>query len=631
MILRRLIVLLLVVPLGNAVAGTPDCDPVFAVGDLHGGYDAFVTILSETGLVDEELSWTGGNACLVQPGDVVDRGARSREILDLLIRLQEQAPNRVFPLVGNHEIMNLLGDLRYVADGEIAAFADEETAELRAAGFEAFANGDVANGLDVAATREVFEDAYKPGWFAHRQAFSPHGVYGSWLLRQRVTIVINDTLFVHGGLAQEDAARGVERINDRVIKEVKHYYRLRDKLIEAGWLSPLTPFVESFESIHGRLAEVENDPTVRDSATIITAREFLDMSQASCVRASGPVWNRQLAREDEEEFEPALDELIYELGVSRIVVSHTPQSSHRIDSRFDGRVFVIDTGAGPAYGGVVSALEITRGGRVTAVYAGERETLVDPLKSDEAISKMLFEGVVVEREPIGTGITQPDRVVLELDGRRITAAFKDVRIQNTGPTRFESKLAEFNFQDDYRFERAAYLLDRRLGMNMVPVVVIRSLGEDKGALIQWISGNVVNEAERRAQGINSPDPTTLIRQRDVMSIFDVLVLNGDRHLSNQLIDLDAWRLHLIDHSRTFRLSKNLPKGYGDSPASLPRWLYDELQSLNQQELQLMMAGLVSRTQIRALLARRDKLIKKIDADRKQYGDAMIFHPETASD
>ena len=68
--------------------------------------------------------WSGGATHLVQLGDVPDRAPDTRKILDLLMRLEPQARRAggyVHALIGNHEAMNVYGDLRYVSEGEIAA------------------------------------------------------------------------------------------------------------------------------------------------------------------------------------------------------------------------------------------------------------------------------------------------------------------------------------------------------------------------------------------------------------------------------------------------------------------------------------------------------------------------------
>jgi hypothetical protein len=235
----------------------------------------------------------------------------------------------------------------------------------------------------------------------------------------------------------------------------------------------------------------------------------------------------------------------------------------------------------------------------------------------------------VSSKEIGSGITKPKKLELELDGQRMTAAFKYVKLEyNKRKTRVGDDVMLI-FTDDYHYERAAYLLDRYLGMNMIPVAVLRRIEGKEGAVIRWVT-DVISEMERRNAEITSPDPTVLPRQRDIMKTFDALIFNTDRHLGNELVNTETWKLNLIDHSRSFRLDKQLPEGFEDEPLALPRWLYERLQEMELAELQPMLRGLVSKSRIKAMLARRDKILQKVERDRAEYGDDMVFHPETGS-
>ena len=109
-------------------------DRIVAIGDIHGAYDRFVEILTASGLVDKQQRWIGGRTHLVQLGDVVDRGPDSAKALDLLKRLEKDAARAggaVHPLLGNHEVMRVLGDLRFVSPGEYAAFVSSKSEEVR--------------------------------------------------------------------------------------------------------------------------------------------------------------------------------------------------------------------------------------------------------------------------------------------------------------------------------------------------------------------------------------------------------------------------------------------------------------------------------------------------------------------
>jgi hypothetical protein len=157
---------------------------VVAVGDVHGDCDQFVSVLRAAKVVDATNRWIAGKTHLVQTGDVLDRGPDSRKAMDLLMDLEKQAVaagGRVHALIGNHEAMVLMRDLRYVHPGEYASFGGE--AEFLA-------------------------------------ALSPNGKYGQWILGHNTVIRINDVLFVHGGLAPSYADKSLEKINQAVRKDL---------------------------------------------------------------------------------------------------------------------------------------------------------------------------------------------------------------------------------------------------------------------------------------------------------------------------------------------------------------------------------------------------------------------------
>lgn len=157
---------------------------VIAVGDVHGDLDQFTSILSAAGLVDSEMNWIGGKTHLVQVGDVLDRGPDSRAIMDLIMKLEEEAPLQggyVHFLLGNHEIMLMKTDLRYVHEGEI---------------------------LSYGGLKEMV------------RALRPSGEYGSWLSGHNTAIRINNALFVHAGISEDYASVPADSINELVRSEI---------------------------------------------------------------------------------------------------------------------------------------------------------------------------------------------------------------------------------------------------------------------------------------------------------------------------------------------------------------------------------------------------------------------------
>jgi hypothetical protein len=334
-----------VVAQSNKAAASP-CDiqtteRVVAVGDIHGAFDSFTAILRAAQIIDNRNRWRGGRAVLVQTGDILDRGADSRKAIDLLRRLErdaQRAGGRVVTLLGNHELMRLISDWRYVSAGEIAAFRTGDSEQFREqvmtalneqAAQRAKAEGRVH---DPAAYREQFLKEVPLGMIEIRQAFGPQGEYGRWLKERPTVARINGVLFLHGGISPEIAPLGCEGINAAITKE----------------LAVLPP--------------------PEQAASLMASSE------------TGPLWYRGLALQPEEEVTTVLPTILEQMKARAIVIGHSTVLPGRIVARLDGRVILIDTGmvAGEFYkGGVTSALE-WRGDTLTAIYLDRREPLAAP-------------------------------------------------------------------------------------------------------------------------------------------------------------------------------------------------------------------------------------------------------------
>lgn len=336
-----------------ARAADADCEisgvrRVVAVADVHGAYDNFVAVLRMAGLIDESGRWTGGAAHLVQTGDVLDRGPESRKAMEMLMRLESEARKaggRVHALLGNHEVMNLIGDLRYVSAEEYAAFLTRDSRELRERYYrrvrESARERAAAAELDFdeAAFREKFLAEVPLGFVEMRQAFAPDGHYGRWLLERKPMVRIDGVAFLHGGVSPAVAPLGCSAINEKVRKELQDLGRLR------------------------------------------AAPE-----ESLATRADGPLWYRGLAHEDEASFAASLDSILSALGVRALVVGHTPTRNGRIGTRFGGRVVTIDVGLFAEYGGHLGALEIGADGMV-ALYPSEKVKLGAPAAIPEPVAR----------------------------------------------------------------------------------------------------------------------------------------------------------------------------------------------------------------------------------------------------
>ncbi len=231
--------LALVVPSSAAegTCGLTGVRRVVAVGDVHGSYDNLVKVLTLAGLLDRSGHWGGGKAVLVQVGDVLDRGVQTRPALDLLMLLEKearQAGGRVIVLLGNHEVMNIMGDLSAVQAAEYGLWKPPDPAGSRTPGNktprkqyvdtvterareEAKAAGQP---FDEQAYRQKVLEQTPPGFVEREQALSPQGKYGKWVREHEVIATVNGVAFLHGGLTPEVAALGCERINRQVRTEL---------------------------------------------------------------------------------------------------------------------------------------------------------------------------------------------------------------------------------------------------------------------------------------------------------------------------------------------------------------------------------------------------------------------------
>ncbi len=170
---------------------------IVAIGDLHGDLDATRAALKLAGAIDDKDHWAGKDLMVVQTGDQLDRGDGEREILDLLDRLADEAKaagGAVVVLDGNHEVMNVSLDFRYVTPVGLKDFAG-------------------IPGADPADPRlsGVPETARARG-----AAFLPGGPMAKRLARRGIVAVVGDTVFVHGGVLPKHVRYGLDRMNREV-------------------------------------------------------------------------------------------------------------------------------------------------------------------------------------------------------------------------------------------------------------------------------------------------------------------------------------------------------------------------------------------------------------------------------
>ncbi len=330
---------------------------IIAIGDLHGDYQAFENLMQEAGIIDRRGRWAGGETIFIQTGDVPDRGPDSLKIIKHLRKLQKQAPRkggRVVTLVGNHEAMNMTGDLRYVHPGEYDAFANRDSKRVRERVYDA--NRDNIELFYLERDAELTSEDIKTQWLEdtplgkleHQAAWRPDGDVGEWVAANPAVVIIGDSLFVHGGVSEKYISFSLNEINDAVAKA---------------------------------LTERSTDPDsiINDAAGPLWYRGLVIRTESNTTRASDmgmsdtqtPV---QLSIAGEIEL------VLNTFGVARIVVGHTPLLTG-IAAHHNGRLIQIDTGIAAYYDGTKSFLEI-KGGALYAHDNGVITTLDDSAAGD---------------------------------------------------------------------------------------------------------------------------------------------------------------------------------------------------------------------------------------------------------
>ncbi len=159
------------IPTTGPSRGAFDTGPVsrfLAVSDVHGDFPRFREILLASGVMDDSFSWTWGDGHLVVLGDIMDRGPAVTECLWLVYLLgsagAERAGGAVHFVLGNHELMVLTGDLRYVHERYLDGISG-------------------VTGMDC------------------DDLFGPDMELGRWVRSRPAVVRMGDVLFVHGGIA----------------------------------------------------------------------------------------------------------------------------------------------------------------------------------------------------------------------------------------------------------------------------------------------------------------------------------------------------------------------------------------------------------------------------------------------
>ena len=240
-----------------------------------------------------------------------------------------------------------------------------------------------------------------------------------------------------------------------------------------------------------------------------------------------------------------------------------------------------------------------------------------PFKNDAEVMEFLLTARVVEETTIGTGINRSRKVMLEKDGVRAHAIFREVDV-----TRRDARVGGLffrTFRDSFLFEPAAYQLALRLGITNVPPVVRRRVGGRDGSMQGWVE-DILDE---KGEGFKPPSVSVWIRQLRDMILFDNLIYNVDRNASNILVSSD-YTLVMIDHTRGFQEKAGIMDP--DRLTHVNRDTWEKFKNLTEQDMRDAVRPYLAPQEMNPLVRRHEAIIEHFEALIEERGEGSVVIP-----
>ncbi len=254
----------------------------------------------------------------------------------------------------------------------------------------------------------------------------------------------------------------------------------------------------------------------------------------------------------------------------------------------------------------------------TALAFGQGKAVTNPLTVSE-MEAFLLKATILDVRDAGGGVTGSQRARLT-DG----TLTHDVHIQSVDiakPVFQAGQHTEVNFKDTYRYNIAGYRLAQLVGITTVPMSVERRVNGKTAAVTWWVDDVQMDERERLKRKTMGPNPLRTSNQIQLMRIWDELIQNRDRNQGNILWTND-WTMWLIDHTRAFRLGKELQKP--EDLTRIDRDLLNRLKALSKDAIKKAVGDALFEGEREAILERRDRIVKLYEERAARVGDAAVF-------
>ena len=254
---------------------------------------------------------------------------------------------------------------------------------------------------------------------------------------------------------------------------------------------------------------------------------------------------------------------------------------------------------------VISPAPVTTASQATADTTASAKIWIDRRAELEDYVRA---AVVNKLEDIGIGVTKPKRAYLAPGGPVDRMVWKTI-----------APGIHSGYWESYKSEIAAYELDKLLGLDMIPPTVYRQVDNQPGAAVMWVAPV---KSFKDLGGPPTPPSDKLIRwnrQLVKAKMFDNLIANIDPNLGNWLVD-PSWNLILIDHTRSFTTRKNEVHAL----TRIDYDLWERMKALTVESLTPAIEKWTGKSEIRAIIERRDRMQVAIDKLVAAKGAAAVF-------